>query len=186
MSPAQFAHATAAVAAAGLADRVDIRLVDYRDVVGSFDRIVSVEMIEAVGERYWPTFFGQVRDRLVPGGIAAIQAITIDERFFDSYRRSADFIQRHVFPGGMLPSRAAIRDQTALAGLALEADIGYGPHYARTLEIWKARFEAAWPAIAATGFDERFRRLWHMYLDYCRAGFVAGTIDVRHIRLARA
>ncbi|WP_374447672.1 class I SAM-dependent methyltransferase [Stella sp.] len=186
ISPAQHAHAVAAAQAAGLADRVDTRLTDYRDVGGTFDRIVSVEMIEAVGERYWPVFFGRLADRLAPHGAAVLQAITIDERFFDTYRRSADFIQRHVFPGGMLPSRTVIRQQAARAGLAVAADHGYGPHYARTLELWKARFGAAWPEIAGMGFDARFRRLWDMYLDYCRAGFTAGTIDVRHVRLARA
>lgn len=194
VSPAQFAHATAGRPTPQErlpgdpvpAGQVDIRLLDYRDVTGIFDRIVSVEMIEAVGERYWPTFFGQLRDRLAPGGVAVLQAITIDERLFASYRRSADFIQRHVFPGGMLPSRAVLRRETARAGLVQEADIGYGQHYAQTLALWKARFHAARPVIAASGFDDRFRRLWDMYLDYCRAGFQAGTIDLRQIRLARA
>ncbi|BBK38025.1 cyclopropane-fatty-acyl-phospholipid synthase [Allostella sp. ATCC 35155] len=185
ISPAQHELAVAAARATGLDERIDTRLMDYRDITGRFDRVVSVEMIEAVGERYWPVFFGRLADRLAPGGIAVLQAITIDERFFDGYRRSADFIQRHIFPGGMLPSRAAIRREAAEVGLTVESDRGYGLHYARTLELWKARFGAAWPAIAEMGFDSRFRRLWEMYLDYCRAGFTAGTIDVRHMRLAR-
>ncbi|MGE0723284.1 MAG: class I SAM-dependent methyltransferase [Alphaproteobacteria bacterium] len=185
VSPAQHAHARAAIRADGLDDRVDVRLIDYRDVGGTYDRIASIEMIEAVGERYWPLFFARLAELLAPGGIAALQAICIAPAHFASYRRTADFIQRQVFPGGMLPTLAAIRDHAGRAGLSVSSAHAYGPDYARTLACWKERFGAEWPSIAAMGFDERFRRRWEMYLDYCRAGFEVGTIDVHQIGLTR-
>jgi cyclopropane-fatty-acyl-phospholipid synthase len=170
---------------AGLAERADVQLRDYRDVDGRYDRIVSVEMLEAVGEPFWPVFFSTLRERLVPGGLAGLQAITIADRFFAAYRGGVDFIQRHVFPGGVLPSPAILHRLAADAGLAWRADEGYGQHYARTLKEWRGRFDTAWPRIQALGFDERFARLWRYYLCYCEAGFAAGRIDVSQIVLAR-
>ncbi|MEO1249978.1 MAG: cyclopropane-fatty-acyl-phospholipid synthase family protein [Pseudomonadota bacterium] len=171
---------------AGLTEKVDVRLRDYRDETDSFDRIVSIEMIEAVGEKYWPTYFAALRDRLVEGGRAGIQAITIRQDMFDTYRRSPDFIQRHIFPGGMLPTRDILSDLGAHTGLPLVSERAFGLDYARTLEQWRERFEAAWPTLTPLGFDERFRRLWTYYLHYCEAGFRGGSIDVHQFCFAKS
>jgi cyclopropane-fatty-acyl-phospholipid synthase len=174
LSPAQLA-----VARKRCAGRpVDLRLQDYRDVSGTFDRVVSIEMIEAVGDAYWPVYFRKIAEVLRPGGTALIQAITIDERRFDAYRGRPDFIQRHIFPGGFLPTKTAIAEQAARAGLKLIRVQPFGGSYARTLAEWRARFQARWPEIAALGFDEKFRRLWTYYLCYCEAGFHEGVTDV--------
>jgi cyclopropane-fatty-acyl-phospholipid synthase len=186
ISREQHDYARRRVAAAGLADRVEVCLRDYRDTSGQFDRVASIEMVEAVGEQFWPLFFATLRDRLRPGGRAALQAITIADRFFDNYRTSPDFIQRYVFPGGMLPAPSVLRAQTAAAGLRWEQEARYGQDYARTLAEWQQRFAAAWPALAGhNGFDRRFRRLWDYYLAYCRAGFLVGFTDVHQIALVR-
>ena len=185
VSCAQADYARARSEAEGLADRVAVRLEDYRDVAGSYDRIVSVEMFEAVGEAYWPAYFDVVRDRLAPGGVAALQIITIDEARFADYRRRVDFIQRYIFPGGMLPSPPALEAAIARAGLAVTDRFTFGASYAETLALWRERFAAAWPTIRALGFDPRFRRLWTYYLAYCEAGFRAGTIDVTQVRIER-
>jgi cyclopropane-fatty-acyl-phospholipid synthase len=185
LSKEQHDFARRRVFAEGLAERVSVELCDYRDVKGRFDRIASIEMIEAVGEAYWPVFFAKLAESLAPGGRAALQAITIDEALFPRYRRSADFIQKHVFPGGMLPSAAALRSEGERAGLAWLGAEGFGSHYAETLAAWRRRFHAAWDRIAALGFDERFRRLWTYYLAYCEGGFRAGNIDVRQVVFAK-
>lgn len=168
-----------------LGAKADLRLQDYRDVEGSFDRIASIEMIEAVGEAYWPRYFRTLSDRLRPGGIAVIQAITIDPPLFPLYRRSVDFIQRHIFPGGMLPTPEIIKYEAEAAGLAYHPVLNFGLDYAHTLSIWRDRFEAAWPSIAALGFDETFRRKWRVYLAYCEAGFRAQTINVGLYQLVK-
>lgn len=185
VSEAQTVHARARVAAACLAERIAIRLEDYRDSAGTYDRIVSIEMFEAVGQSQWPVYFRQVRDRLVPGGRAALQIIVIDEATWPRYRRKPDFIQQCVFPGGMLPTPSALRQRAHEAGLVWLEERRIGPHYARTLALWRERFDAAWPDIRTLGFDERFRRLWRYYLSYCEAGFRTGRIDVMQIALAR-
>ena len=179
VSPAQHAFARARVAEAGLQDAVDVRLVDYRDVAGSFDRIVSIEMMEAVGERFWPGYAATIRDCLKPGGKAVLQVITIDEAHFTAYRSRADFIQTYIFPGGMLPSPERVGAAMTGAGLQAAGETGFGADYARTLRRWKEAFEAAWPEIRDLGFDERFRRMWRYYLDYCAVGFDIARIDVR-------
>lgn len=178
LSREQLAHAQGRAEAAGVAERVDLRLQDYRDVQGKYERIVSIEMLEAVGEAYWPAYFGVLRDRLAPGGQAVLQAITIGEPWFEDYRRGTDFIQRFIFPGGMLPTRAVLRAQAHAAGLVLEEELHFGESYAATLAEWRQRFLARWNEVAALGFDERFRRLWEYYLCYCEAGFRTGRIDV--------
>lgn len=185
ISPAQHDFAQQNVQSEGLGERVTVRQQDYRDVTERFDRIASIEMFEAVGERYWPVFFNQIFDRLKPGGMAALQIITIADEFFESYRRKVDFIQRHVFPGGMLPSLAALRRQTKEAGLEWRGDSGFAAHYALTLAEWRHRFEAVWPEIRQLGFDERFRRMWNYYLAYCEVGFSLGRIDLKQVALAR-
>ncbi len=174
------------VYAEGLGEKVEIRLQDYRDVEGRFDRIASIEMLEAVGEKFWPLFFGRLRERLNPGGRAGVQTITIADDRFDAYRRNVDFVQKYVFPGGMLPSPAMLRSVVAKAGLALEDDHTFGLSYARTLAEWHRRFDAAWQQLVPLGFDERFRRLWKYYLAYCEAGFRSGAIDVTQVSLRLA
>jgi cyclopropane-fatty-acyl-phospholipid synthase len=135
-------------------------------------------MVEAVGERFWPAYFRGLRERLAPDGRAGLQMITIADQYFEAYRRNADFIQAYIFPGGMLPSPAALAVQTEQAGLASEGEVTFGPSYARTLGLWNERFQAAWPKVKEHGFDERFRRIWTYYLAYCEAGFRTRSIDV--------
>jgi len=183
LSQEQLTYARDRLAGAGLS--ADLRLQDYRDCRGLFDRIVSVEMIEAVGEKYWGQYFELVRERLVPGGRAVIQAITIDESQFDSYRRDTDFIQRYIFPGGMLPTLTHLRQHVADAQMTLTSVESFGASYARTLSDWMVRFNDAWPQLEGLGFDLRFRRMWNYYLAYCAAGFRAGTINVSLITIDR-
>jgi cyclopropane-fatty-acyl-phospholipid synthase len=186
ISREQHDYAKARMQREGLNEKVDIRLVDYRDLEGRFDRIASIEMFEAVGEKYWPVFFDTLRERLVVGGRAALQIITIGDRHFDNYRRRPDFIQRYIFPGGMLPSETALREQIARAGLTQVSSEGFGQSYARTLAEWNTRFQEAWTDIREMGFDTRFKRMWEYYLAYCEAGFRAGNIDVRRIAIAKS
>ena len=178
LSPAQLEFARDLAAARGAASQLDFRLQDYRDVEGRYDRIVSIEMIEAVGEAWWPTYFDKIASRLQPGGRAVLQAITIAEEHFDEYRRTVDFIQRFIFPGGCLPSKTVLHQQFERAGLRLVNQETFGLSYARTLAEWRRRFHARWPEIAALRFDDRFRRLWDYYFGYCAAGFLEGVTDV--------
>jgi cyclopropane-fatty-acyl-phospholipid synthase len=171
---------------AGLTERVEIRFQDYRDERDQYDRIASIEMIEAVGEQFWPSYFSQLRDRLLPGGLAGIQAITIRDSMFQSYRRDVDFIQRYVFPGGMLPSPAVLKSLGDRFGVPVIKERIFGQDYARTLATWRNNFRQAWPNLKPLGFDERFRRLWEYYLAYCEAGFLSGNIDVRQVIFAKS
>ncbi len=183
ISPSQHDWARRAVEEAGVDDRVEIRMQDYRHVPGVYDGIVSIEMFEAVGERWWPTFFRRLRESLAPKGAAAIQTITIEDARFDDYRDNPDFIQRHIFPGGMLPSPERFVSVATAAGLRVGDPLFFGSCYAQTLAEWRRRFEAALPDVRALGFDDRFIRMWRYYLAYCQAGFKAGTIDVMQVRL---
>jgi cyclopropane-fatty-acyl-phospholipid synthase len=185
ISRAQHAHAARTIAEAGLAERIDLRFEDYRDVTGTYDRIVSIEMFEAVGEAYWDAFFETMTARLRPGGRAGLQLITIADARYAAYRGQVDFIRRHVFPGGMLPSDSVVDALCARHGLLVVSDRRFAEDYARTLRDWRARFEAAWPEIARLGFDGRFRRLWTYYLAYCEVGFATRNTDVRQIVLER-
>ena len=169
------------LAEAGLAGRGDVRLIDYRDLDGKFDKIVSIEMFEAVGEAYWQTYFNALASRLKSGGRAALQAITIEDDAFEEYRREPDFIQRYIFPGGMLPSMPKLEQPVAKAGLKLVDERGFGQDYARTLAEWRERFQQAWPQLSKDRFDTRFKRMWELYLSYCEGGFRAGMIDVKHL-----
>lgn len=162
----------------GLDDLAKLHFEDYRDTKGQFDNIVSIEMIEAVGEEHWPTYFQTVHDRLKPGGGAAIQAITIDEADFEGYKAHPDFIQRYIFPGGMLLTKSAMKEQAERVGLTLEGQELFGLAYAKTLRLWRERFLERWEQIAPLGYDEQFRRKWVYYLSYCEAGFMEGSIDV--------
>ena len=186
LSPSQLVWSQDRMARAGLSARADLRLQDYRDVAGRFDRIVSIEMLEAVGESYWPTYFRTLRDRLAPGGVAVLQVITIADERYAAYRRGADFIQRHIFPGGMLPTPRILRDLAATSGLRIDHQETFGLSYARTLADWHHRFLQALPEVARCGLDERFQRLWRYYLAYCEGGFRAGAIDVGFYRLRPA
>ncbi|MCH1426915.1 MAG: cyclopropane-fatty-acyl-phospholipid synthase family protein [Alphaproteobacteria bacterium] len=183
ISQAQLVYAKASLAEAGLQNKVDLKLMDYRDLQGRFDKIVSIEMFEAVGQAYWPVYFDTISRMLKSGGRAVIQSITIDHDAFQSYRDQPDFIQRYIFPGGMLPSMPMLQSPVAQAGLELVAENGYASDYARTLQEWRARFLAAWPSLAGDKFDNRFKRMWELYLAYCEGGFRAGMIDVKQILL---
>ncbi len=178
LSTEQLAHARHTARKNGVGDRVRLGLQDYRDCQGAFDRIVSIEMLEAVGEQYWPIYFGKLRQLLKADGKAVLQVITIDDSRFEAYRKGADFIQRYIFPGGMLPTKALIAAHAEKAGLKLVASECFGDSYARTLADWRARFRQSSGALQTLGFDQRFRRLWDYYLAYCEAGFRAATIDV--------
>ena len=185
ISKEQREFAQARIQSAGLSDHVEIRLQDYRDERDAYDRIASIEMIEAVGEEFWPSFFSQLRDCLSPGGLAGIQAITIQDRLFHTYRREVDFIQRYVFPGGMLPSPEILKLLGERFGVPVIRERIFGQDYAKTLATWRNNFRAAWPNLMPLGFDDRFRRLWEYYLAYCEAGFLSGNIDVRQVVFAK-
>ncbi len=180
LSPAQLEWAQQRV------PKADLRLQDYRDLSEQFDHIVSVEMIEAVGERWWPTYFKTIARALKPGGKAVIQSITIRDDLFADYRKGTDFIQQYIFPGGMLPSRSVLCAVAAKQGLVVHNQYAFGVDYATTLRQWRHNFETNWQHIKALGFDDDFRRLWRMYLCYCEAGFLAGTIDVVQFEFGHA
>ncbi|MCQ0970426.1 cyclopropane-fatty-acyl-phospholipid synthase family protein [Paracoccus sp. TK19116] len=164
----------------------EIALQDYRDEPGRFDHIVSIEMFEAVGERYWPVYFGKLREALTDTGRAMVQTISVADRYFARYRKSADMIRSFIFPGGMLPSPQRFEDEAQRAGLRVEDVHAFGQDYARTLREWLARFDARLPEIRAMGFDEGFIRVWRFYLAACEASFTVGRTDVAQYRLARA
>ena len=181
ISREQHDFAKARMARAGLTDKVDIKFQDYRDETGKYDRVASIEMFEAVGEKYWPAFFGKVRDCLRSGGTAGMQIITIKESAFERYRARPDFIQRYVFPGGMLPTPTLLKSLGADHGLTYARERIFAQDYARTLADWRERFWQSWEKIVPLGFDERFKKLWEFYLYYCEAGFRAEYIDVRQV-----
>ena len=187
ISAEQLALARERVAAAGLDDRVDLRLQDYREVTGEYDAIVSVEMVEAVGEEYWPVYFQVLDRRLAPGGRVAVQAITMSHERMRVTRHSYGWIQKYIFPGGLIPSLQAI-DETLAAhtSLRVTARRELGQHYARTLGLWRYRFDGAWEQVHRLGFDETFRRMWEFYLAYCEAGFRVGYLGVHQLQLAKA
>ncbi len=185
ISQAQFDFATARIKAAGLADRVTIKLQDYRDERGVYDGIASIEMFEAVGEKYWPLYFATLRERLKPGRQATLQIITIGDDRFALYRRSVDFIQKYIFPGGMLPSPSALRAEIARAGLVFQHSVEFGISYSQTLRRWYDTFNARWPQVQAMGFDDRFRRMWNLYLTSCAGAFQGGNCDVTQLTVKR-
>jgi cyclopropane-fatty-acyl-phospholipid synthase len=186
LSAAQLEYAQNRVRARGVENQVDLRLQDYRETEGRFDRIVSIEMLEAVGRDYWQTYFETLYSRLKPGGLAIMQVITIAEDRVERYQSCPDFIQRYIFPGGCLPPLRAIKDGIAATGLELVSMETFGESYALTLAEWRRRFLLAWPRIEPLGFGDRFRRLWEYYLCYCEAGFRSGLIDVGLYSLRRA
>ncbi|MGR8918238.1 MAG: class I SAM-dependent methyltransferase [Gammaproteobacteria bacterium] len=183
ISAEQVGYARARMSRLGVSDRATVEFRDYRDLEGSFEHIVSIEMFEAVGEAYWDTYASKLAALLAPDGQAALQLITIDHDRFDRYRRAPDFIQRYVFPGGMLPSIEVLEATLDRAGLVITDRLDFGLDYARTLACWREQFDSAWPAIVELGFDERFQRLWHYYLAYCETGFRHGSIDVVQVQV---
>lgn len=185
LSHEQAAYMRQRVCDAGLAERVDVVIRDYRDVGGHFDRIASIEMFEAVGEKYWPAYFKTVRERLKPGGMAGLQIITIADERFEEYRRGSDFVQKYIFPGGMLPCPSALSRVIEAAGLAMKGVETFGQSYAMTLGEWQRRFQRVWDRIETMGFDVRFKRMWEVYLAYCEAGFRHGPLDVGQYVLVR-
>jgi cyclopropane-fatty-acyl-phospholipid synthase len=185
ISQAQHDYAVARMRAAGLADLVEIKLQDYRDERGLYDGIASIEMFEAVGERYWPTYFNTVRDRLKPGANATLQIITTQDARFEAYRKSVDFIQKYIFPGGMLPSPSVLRREVEKAGLRVKSSVEFGQSYSQTLRRWHETFNARWAEVAGQGFDDRFRRMWNFYLTSCAGSFQGGNCDVTQITIMR-
>ncbi|KAA0875699.1 SAM-dependent methyltransferase [Nitrincola tapanii] len=183
LSKEQLAYAQARIQQAGLTDLCQFSLTDYRDLKQSYDHIVSIEMFEAVGEENWPTYFNTLKRVLKPGGKAVLQIISIENKRFESYRRDPDFIQRYIFPGGMLPSPERLTHEVRQAGFHLSATHTFGKDYAHTLKLWRHSFLEQWPRIQAQGFDERFKRMWLYYLAYCEGGFDAGSIDVGFYQL---
>ncbi len=169
----------------GIDDRVDLKLQDYRDEKGQYDGVASIEMFEAVGEKYWPTYFNTVHNRLKPGALATLQIITIEDNRFEMYRKSVDFIQKYIFPGGMLPSPAVLHQEVRKAGLQVKGSIEFGESYSQTLRRWHDVFNDRWDAIKGMGFDDSFQRMWNFYLCSCAAAFHSGNCDVTQITIKR-
>lgn len=185
ISEEQFKYAQQRIEKAGLSDMVDFKMQDYRDERGTYDGIASIEMFEAVGQKYWPIYFQTVRDRLKPGANATLQIITVADRRWEVYKRGVDFIQKHIFPGGMLPCPSVLREQIEKAGLGVERSIEFGPSYDITLRRWHDTFNSKWDQISQQGFDERFQRMWNFYLTSCAAAFKCETVDVTQITVSR-
>jgi cyclopropane-fatty-acyl-phospholipid synthase len=185
ISREQHAYAVERMARKGLSDRVEIKMQDYRDEQGIYDGIASIEMFEAVGQKYWSTYFNTVRDRLRPGKFATLQIITIQDKRWDVYRKGVDFIQKYIFPGGMLPAPSVLRAEVENAGLSVARSIEFGDSYSQTLRRWHETFNDRWDEVAELGFDDQFRRMWNYYLTSCAAAFKTGICDVTQITVRR-
>ncbi|SEQ19932.1 cyclopropane-fatty-acyl-phospholipid synthase [Loktanella sp. DSM 29012] len=185
ISTEQFKYAVDRIEKAGLSDKVTIKLQDYRDETGTYDGIASIEMFEAVGEQYWPVYFETVKNRLKPGKNATLQIITVADRRWKIYKRGPDFIQKYIFPGGMLPSPSILRDTVTRAGMNVVTSVEFGHSYDVTLRRWHETFNAKWDQVAALGFDDRFRRMWNFYLTSCASTFASENCDVTQITIAR-
>jgi cyclopropane-fatty-acyl-phospholipid synthase len=185
ISRAQHDFAVDRIAKAGLSDRVEIKLQDYRDERGSYDGIASIEMFEAVGERYWPVYFGALRERLKPGRHATLQIITVADARWELYRKGVDFIQKYIFPGGMLPAPSVLRAEVEKAGLKVKDSIEFGESYSLTLRRWHETFNSRWGEARKLGFDDRFKRMWDFYLASCAGAFHGGNCDVTQITVTR-
>ena len=185
ISQEQHDYAVARIAKAGLSDLVEIKMQDYRDERGQYDGIASIEMFEAVGEKYWPVYFDAVRDCLKPGKSATLQIITVEDRRWEVYNRQVDFIQKYIFPGGMLPCPSVLRTQIERAGLETVRSIEFGQSYSKTLRLWHETFNARWGEVEELGFDQRFRNMWNFYLTSCAATFWSGNCDVTQITMKK-
>mgnify|MGYP006430364477 FL=1 len=185
ISKEQLAYAEDRVQRLNLSHLVNLKLQDYRDEQGVYDGVASIEMFEAVGEKYWPQYFEIVRRALKPGARATLQIIMVQDKRFDVYRKSVDFIQKYIFPGGMLPSPSVLQSQITKAGLTKTASVEFGRSYSQTLRQWHDRFNARWDEVAQLGFDDRFRRMWNMYLTSCASAFESGYCDVTQITMKK-
>ncbi len=185
ISAEQHKYAVDRMARLGLSDKVDIKLQDYRDETGVYDGIASIEMFEAVGEKFWPVYFDTVLNRLRPGKKATLQIITIADHRWETYRKSVDFIQKYIFPGGMLPSPSALRREVERAGMKVLGSVEFGKSYSQTLRRWHDTFNARWADVSKMGFDDRFRRMWNFYLTSCAGAFEGSNCDVTQITIAR-
>ena len=185
ISREQHDYAVDRIARAGLSNQVEIKMQDYRDETGLYDGIASIEMFEAVGEKYWPVYFKTLRDRLKPGKQATLQIITVQHRRWQIYRNTVDFIQKYIFPGGMLPSPVVLREEVRKAGLEVAGSIEFGESYSQTLRRWYDTFNDRWDEVAALGFDDRFRRMWNFYLTSCAATFHFRNCDVTQITVRK-
>ena len=178
ISKKQYEFAKERIYKNGLNEKVNIQMLDYRDVNKKYNAVASIEMIEAVGQNYLPSYFKKIKDSLSEGGIAAIQAITIDDKIYDRYKLKTDFIQKYIFPGGFLPSKKEILKLSNQNGLYFDKCNSYGLDYSNTLRIWRNEFAKKWNSISQQGFDDTFKRMWNFYLSYCEAGFKAKNIDL--------
>lgn len=185
ISKEQLLYAQKRIKNKGLEDKVDLKLQDYRDETGVYDGVASIEMFEAVGERYWPIYFETIKHCLKPGRQATLQIITVHDARWDVYRKSVDFIQKYIFPGGMLPSPTVLRQEVTKAGLRVQHSIEFGKSYSQTLRRWFDVFNDQWDTINDMGFDDRFRRMWNFYLTSCAATFESGNCDVTQITLQK-
>ena len=185
ISKEQLDYANKRIKSKGLGDKVNLKLQDYRDETGVYDGVASIEMFEAVGEKYWPVYFDKIKQCLKPGKQATLQIITIQDARWDVYRKSVDFIQKYIFPGGMLPSPSVLRQEIHRAGLSVQHSIEFGKSYSQTLRRWFEVFNNKWDNISAMGFDDRFRRMWNFYLTSCAATFESGNCDVTQITLQK-
>ena len=185
ISKEQLDYANKRIKSKGLSDKVNLKLQDYRDETGVYDGVASIEMFEAVGEKYWPVYFDKIKQCLKPGKQATLQIITIQDARWDVYRKSVDFIQKYIFPGGMLPSPSVLRQEINRAGLSVQHSIEFGKSYSQTLRRWFEVFNNEWDNISAMGFDDRFRRMWNFYLTSCAATFESGNCDVTQITLQK-
>ena len=185
ISKEQLEYAKNRIKDKGLSDKVNFKLQDYRDETGVYDGVASIEMFEAVGEKYWPVYFDKIKQCLKPGKQATLQIITIQDARWDVYRKSVDFIQKYIFPGGMLPSPSVLRQEIHRAGLSVQHSIEFGKSYSQTLRRWFEVFNNKWDNISAMGFDDRFRRMWNFYLTSCAATFESGNCDVTQITLQK-
>ena len=185
ISKEQLEYAKKRIKDKGLSDKVNFKLQDYRDETGVYDGVASIEMFEAVGEKYWPVYFNKIKQCLKPGKQATLQIITIQDARWEVYRKSVDFIQKYIFPGGMLPSPSVLRKEVHRAGLSVQHSIEFGKSYSQTLRRWFEVFNNKWDNISAMGFDDRFRRMWNFYLTSCAATFESGNCDVTQITLQK-
>ena len=185
ISKEQLKYAQERIEKAGLSGQVELKLQDYRDETGTYDGIASIEMFEAVGEKYWPIYFQTVRDRLKPGASGTFQIITVQDRRWEIYRRGVDFIQKYIFPGGMLPAPKVLKAEIERAGLQVSHSIEFGESYSQTLRRWHETFNDRWDEVRALGFDDRFRRMWNFYLTSCASTFSSGNCDVTQITVTR-
>ena len=178
ISKKQFEFSKARIHRNGLNEKVNIQMLDYRDVKSKYNSIASIEMIEAVGQVYLKNYFNTIKESLIEGGTAAIQSITIDDNIYERYKNKTDFIQKYIFPGGFLPSKGELLNLANQSGLKFSNCSSYGEHYSNTLNIWRDEFFKKWDQISSQGFDNTFKRMWNFYLSYCEAGFKSKNIDL--------